>query len=168
MSGLRLAAVLATLVAGLGPARSQSADQQDHATTNQSWAAACTTMERAAPLDCSMEQRVINSRTGGLLARVQIRIPSDTRSPVMLVQLPLGVYLPAKLTMEVDGGYPETIEFQSCDQSGCYAGSPVSEALLAAMLVGQTLTLSVQNQSWVPASVPITLVGFAKAYGGIK
>ncbi len=148
------------------PAQAPSAPQQ--APPPDNWASGCTTSARGSPLDCSIVQRAIESRTGQLVAMVRIRIPPDAKNPVMLVQMPLGVYLPGKLSMNIDGADAGSIDFQTCDQAGCYAGTPISDAFLSTMMKGQTLNLTVQDQQHKPQTVPITLIGFGKAYGNIQ
>jgi invasion protein IalB len=86
----------------------------------------------------------------------------------MLVEMPLGVYLPGQITLSVDGAPAATIAFQTCDPDGCYAGTEVAASILNALLKGQTLDLQVKNQARQPTSVPISLAGFAKAYGAIQ
>lgn len=157
---------LAALSLGLGPALAQStsADAPPH----ENWASGCSAASRGAPLDCSIVQRVIDSKSGRLLAMVRIRVPGETQSPVMLIQMPLGVYLPAELSLGVDGAAQAKVAFQTCDQTGCYAGTPVSNGLLTAMLKGQSLSLTVQDRTHKDTSIPISLIGFAKAYSQIK
>lgn len=157
------------VVCGLAPAYAQSDNQADGQTPpSENWGSGCTASERSAPLDCSVFQRVIDSKTGRLITMVRIRVPGDTKSPVMLVQMPLGIYLPGQIELSVDGAAMTTIGFQTCDQNGCYAGMEVAANLLNAMLKGQTLDLKIQNQARQPSSVPISLTGFAKAYGQIR
>ncbi len=59
------------------------------------WATRCSSATRGAPLDCSIEQSAVLTKTGQLIVLVSIRIPAQPRSPVILVQIPLGVFLPA-------------------------------------------------------------------------
>src|SRR5665213_3803902 len=66
------------------------------------WATNCSAPMRAGPLDCSVVQRVVLQRTGQLLAMVSVRLPSDSRNPAMLVQTPLGLYLPAGVSLKID------------------------------------------------------------------
>lgn len=157
---------LVALSVGFTPALAQSADQAPAADNN--WASGCTASARSAPLDCSVAQQVVDANTGRLKAMLRIRVPGDTKAPVMLVQMPLGLYLPGQLTMSIDGAAATTIAFQTCDPAGCYAGTEVSAALLNAMLKGQTLSLQVQNQAHEASSVPIALAGLAKAYSQIQ
>ncbi len=160
------AVALVALSLQLAPAHAQSTDQAKPPPEN--WATGCTAAGRGQPLDCSIAQRAVDSRNGRVVAMVRIRVPADTKSPVMLVQMPLGIYLPAKLALSIDGTAVGSVEFQTCDQNGCYAGAPVSDSLLDAMLKGQSLSLTVENQAHQPSTVPITLIGFAKAYGSIQ
>ena len=51
-----------------------------------------------------MEQNAILTKTGQLVVLVNIRVPGDTRSPVALVQLPLGLNLQAGAKFQVDDG----------------------------------------------------------------
>jgi invasion protein IalB len=134
----------------------------------ESWATSCSASGRGDALDCAIEQRVIEGRTRQFLASMRIRIPSDTRAPVMLVQTPLGIYLPGKLVLSVDGKDVSALDFQSCNQNGCYAGAPVPAELLAGMVQGEKLSLTFQSGNRQPVAVPISLIGFAKAYDRIK
>ena len=86
----------------------------------------------------------------------------------MQVQMQLGVYLPGQIAMSIDGAPLTTIGFQTCDPNGCYAGMEVVASFLNAMLMGQTLDLEIQNQAREQSSVPISLAGFANAYGQIR
>jgi invasion protein IalB len=59
-----------------------------------SWVARCSRASRDAPLECAIEQTAILSKTGQLIVLVNIRVPSDTHTPVAMVQLPPGLNLP--------------------------------------------------------------------------
>ncbi len=50
------------------------------------WATRCSSATRGAPLDCSIEQSAVLTKTGQLIVLVSIRIPAQPRSPVILVQ----------------------------------------------------------------------------------
>lgn len=160
-----LAAGCFVLLLGARLACAQSAPQ---APEPQNWASECTAAARSDPLDCSVSQRLIDSSSGRLIAMVRIRVPSDTRVPVMLVQMPLGIYLPAGLTLSVDAAGPVKGEFQTCDLNGCYAGMPLADNLLKSMLKGQVLKLTVQDGAHKDVAVPFSLIGLGKAFDQIK
>ena len=58
------------------------------------WVVRCTSASRDAPLECAMEQTAVLTKTGQLIVLINIRVPSDTRAPVAVIQLPLGLNLP--------------------------------------------------------------------------
>ena len=68
------------------------------------WAVRCSSASREAPLECAMEQTAVLTKTGQLIVLVNIRVPSDTRVPVAMVQLPLGLNLPGGARFQVDDG----------------------------------------------------------------
>lgn len=134
----------------------------------QGWNARCTSASRAAPLECAMEQTAVLSKTGQLIVLVNIRVPADTRAPVALVQLPLGLHLQGGAKLQVDDGKATDLQIQTCENRGCYAGSPIAPDLLAALRTGKQLKVSFQNLNKENITIPIPLTDFAAAYDRIK
>ena len=132
------------------------------------WAARCTSLNREAPLECAMEQTAVLSKTGQLVVLVNIRVPSDTHTPTMLVQLPLGLNLPAGAKLQVDDGKVADVQIQTCEARGCFASTPVAPELLAAMRSGKQLKISVQNLGNETMTIPMPLGDFAASYDKIK
>jgi invasion protein IalB len=62
------------------PAAPAAQPQADTAPTG--WAARCTSASRDAPLECAIEQNAVLTKTGQLIALINIRVPADTRAPV--------------------------------------------------------------------------------------
>jgi invasion protein IalB len=132
------------------------------------WAARCSSASRDAPLECAVEQTAILQKTGQLIILVNIRVPSDTRMPVAMVQLPLGLNLPGGAKLQVDDGRTTDLQIQTCESRGCYAGTPVGPDLLAALKSGKQLKISFQNLSKETITIPLPLGDFAAAYDKIK
>jgi len=103
-----------------------------------------------------------------LIVLVNIRVPSDTHVPVALVQLPLGLNLPAGARLQVDEGKAVEMQIQTCENRGCYASTPITPALLAALKSGKQLKVSFQNLGKEVISIPMPLSDFAAAYDKIK
>ena len=99
---------------------------------------------------------------------VNIRVPSDTHAPVALVQLPLGLNLPAGAKLQVDDGKVVDLQVQTCEARGCYASTPIAPELLAALKSGKQLKVSFQNLAKETISIPMPLADFAAAYDKIK
>jgi invasion protein IalB len=132
------------------------------------WAARCNSASRDAPLECAIEQSAVLSKTGQLLVLVNVRVPSDTHTPVALVQLPLGLNLPNGARFEVDDGKPVDLQIQTCENRGCFASTPIAPDLLAALKSGKQLKVSFQTMAKETISVPLPLADFAAAYDKIK
>ena len=132
------------------------------------WAARCSSASRDTPLECAMEQTAVLSKTGQLIVLVNIRVPSDTHTPVALVQLPLGLNLPGGAKLQVDDGKTTDLQIQTCENRGCYAGTPISPELLAALRSGKQLKVLFQNLAKETITIPMPLADFAAAYDKIK
>jgi invasion protein IalB len=152
------------------PASTPPAAPQGEATPAASpgWAARCTSASRDAPLECAIEQTAILTKTGQLIVLVNIRVPSDTHTPVALVQLPLGLNLPVGAKLQVDDGKTVDLQIQTCENRGCYASTPLAPELLAALRSGKQLKVSFQNLGKETITIPMPLTDFATAYDRIK
>jgi invasion protein IalB len=132
------------------------------------WAARCTSASRETPLECAMEETAVLTKTGQLIVLVNVRVPSDTHAPIALVQLPLGLNLPAGAKLQVDDGKVVDLQIQTCENRGCYASGPIAPDLLAALKSGKELKVSFQNLAKETMSIPLPLADFAAAYEKIK
>jgi invasion protein IalB len=132
------------------------------------WAARCTSPSRDAPLECAIEQTAILTKTGQLVVLVNIRVPSDTPTPVALVQLPLGINLPAGAKFQVDDAKAVDLQIQTCENRGCYASTPLAPDVLAALRSGKQLKVLFQNLGKETITIPMPLTDFAAAYDKIK
>jgi invasion protein IalB len=128
------------------------------------WGSFCSGQGRSDKLACRIEQRVVLSNSGQLLTAVAIELPAEAaQDPTMTVQLPNGLFLPAGLRLGVDSVEVASLPFQTCDGSGCYAQTPVTVDLVAAMQRGTTLTVTFQDVRQVEIAVPVSLAGFSAA-----
>jgi invasion protein IalB len=132
------------------------------------WAARCTSASREAPLECAMEQTAVLSKTGQLVVLVNIRVPADTRVPVMLVQLPLGLNLPGGAKFQVDDSKTVDLQIQTCENRGCYASGTIAPEVLAALKAGKQIKISFQTMNKETITIPMPLTDFAPAYDKIK
>jgi invasion protein IalB len=132
------------------------------------WIARCSSASRGAPLECAIEQTAVLTKTGQLIVLVNIRVPADTRNPVALVQLPLGLNLPAGARLQVDEGKATDLPIQTCEARGCYANVPIAADMLAAMKSGKQMKVSFQNLAKETITIPMPLNDFASAFDKIK
>jgi invasion protein IalB len=132
------------------------------------WSSQCTAPSRDGPLDCVVEQRAVVTETGQLLILVTVRVPAETRKPVMTVRAPLSMLLPAGVTIDVDGQNPVRLDYQTCDNQGCYAFVQISDEMLQTMFKGLKLNVTIENHNKQDLTVPMSLVGFTGVYGGVR
>ncbi len=132
------------------------------------WIARCSSGSRSSSLECAIEQSAVLTKTGQLIVLVNIRVPAETRAPVALVQLPLGLNLPAGAKLQVDEGKASDVLIQTCEARGCYANLPVSPEMLATLKSGKQLKVSFQNLAKETITIPMPLADFAAAYDKIK
>jgi invasion protein IalB len=150
------------------PAPTAPAEAAPAAAAPPGWAARCTSASRDAPLECAIEQTAVLSKTGQLVVLVNIRVPSDTHAPILLVQLPLGLNLPAGAKLQVDDGKVTDLQIQTCENRGCYATIQLPPDVIAALRSGQQMKLSFQTMNKETIAVPMPLADFAAAYDKIK
>ncbi|CAN7242788.1 invasion associated locus B family protein [Bradyrhizobium sp. LjRoot220] len=132
------------------------------------WVARCQSPSRDAPLECAVEQTAVLTKTGQVIVLVNIRVAGDTRQPIAIIQLPLGLNLPAGAKLQVDDGKVSDLQIQTCEQRGCYANSPIPAEMLAAMKSGKQMKVSFQNMAKESITIPMPLADFAAAYDKIK
>ena len=142
--------------------------QADAAPAPPGWIARCTSLSRDAPLECAIEQTAVLTKTGQLIVLINIRVASDTRTPIAVIQLPLGLNLPVGAKLQVDDGKTADLQIQTCEQRGCYANTPIAADMLTAMKSGKQLKVSFQNLAKEVISIPMPLTDFAAAYDKIK
>jgi invasion protein IalB len=128
------------------------------------WAVNCSSAAKDKELQCRMSQTLVLKKGGQVLSKVTFQIPADTKKLEIVVQMPLGVYLPAGATFQVDESTPQQLNFRTCGRNGCYATSPVSPEVLDALRKGKQLTIGFQNLAEKPITLPLSLDGFAESY----
>ncbi len=132
------------------------------------WLTNCSSSGRGQPLECAMEQRAIARENGKLIGLISIRVPSQTKQPVSMIQLPLNLFLPAGVNVDVDGDMTQNQTFQTCNAQGCFVGFPISDTLLKQMHNGSKLNVTFQYLDKKPFTLPMSLEGFTEAYSRIK
>lgn len=131
------------------------------------WTTRCTSVKRAGPLNCSMEQRVILRSNGRQIAKMEIRVPSVGK-PALLIQLPLGLSMLGGIALQIDKNKPIKLAIQTCEASGCYAAIPVSPTLISTLKRGRKMSIAFQNNQKKDITIPIVLSGIGAAYDSIK
>ena len=131
------------------------------------WTVNC--LDNQGKLDCRAVQSAFDTRTGQRVLAVAVRVLPESKKPVLMVEVPLGVYLPAGASVQIGKDKAKVLPFKGCYQAGCVADYDITESEISAMTKGSDLKISVQNQAQKPAfDVTIPVTGFADAYAKVK
>jgi invasion protein IalB len=114
-------------------------------------------------LECRAVQAIFQRETRQLLASVVVRHQPNSKTPVMMIQLPLGLNLTEPILIKVDNGPVEKQPIQTCTNIGCFVGMPVNDKLLAAMRSGTELKLTLFDVNKKPVELGLPLLGFGLA-----
>jgi invasion protein IalB len=166
-----IASVLAICVFSSGPVTMAQTNQPEAQQAQQqkprpNWVVNCAQGQEG--LECRAGQSLFLKQTGQRFMSVAVVVAPDTKKPRLLLQLPLGVYLPAGVSLKIGKDEVKTLPFLSCDQAGCVAEYAVTDAELNSMVKGANLTVTAQNREKKPFSLEVLSEGFAEAYAKIK
>jgi invasion protein IalB len=132
------------------------------------WISRCVSESRKSPAECSAEETLAMASTGQAVASVIVRMRSDPREPMIIVRIPVGLYLPGGVNVQIDDGKSQSIPLQTCDVQGCYAESSLSSSSVSALKTGKRLSISFQNMSKNNVVLPFPLDNFADAFQKIQ
>src|SRR6185437_16808677 len=101
------------------------------------WISRCASATRHTVPQCFIKQTAVLTKTGQTVASVTVRVPPDDAKPLLMIQVPVGLYLPAGITIKIDDAAPKKLVVQTCDLKGCYAGEQVTAEMLRSLRSGK-------------------------------
>lgn len=111
---------------------------------------------------------MINRDDNKLVVQLVARTAADTKQPVLLFQLPLGISLTEPIQLKIDNGAVEKVPVQTCTADGCLASLPVKDLMLAALRGGTTLKITVSDANKRSIIIDVPLLGFGLPYDKAK
>ena len=97
-----------------------------------------------------------------------LQLSSKTRKPSLVFLLPLGIYLPAGVTIKFGDGEAKVKPIESCQPNGCVVNYPISDAEVAALEKGVGVGLIVRAVDNASYQFVLPGKGFKAAYAKIK
>lgn len=115
---------------------------------------------------CGMIQTVKNQQRQNIgLSVVIARLKRDEKEVVMMrVLVPLGVFLPAGIGLEIDDQAIGRIPFTSCPPRLCMAMAEVTPKMLEKLKKGKTADFIIYEVPGAGLSMKVSLKGFTAAY----
>jgi invasion protein IalB len=130
------------------------------------WAVNCATVQ--TELTCVASQSFFVKETGQRFMTVSVNPPRGDKKTTLVLQLPLGIYLPSGVSLQFGKAAAKTIPIISCDQNGCMAEYTATDAETKSMLGGESLLVAVQTRDQKPLSVNVPFAGFDTAYSKLR
>ncbi|MEM0900241.1 MAG: invasion associated locus B family protein [Pseudomonadota bacterium] len=128
------------------------------------WFKSCT---KQADNDICNVQNIRTAANGQLLTAINlIQVSGTVNRQLFQVAVPTGRVIPAGVSMRIDGGQPQKIDYAICLADRCIAEAPLTDALVASMKRGGEVVLTTLNFQQQPNPITFTLSGFTAAYDG--
>lgn len=151
---------------GTGPPEVALTDRQF-----KDWMVRCGRPDEQGPEVCEMQQQQIDNEDRTVMAVAVGQVPG-TSDLGLLILLPLGILLPAGVTMQIDGGAEIPLQVERCERQGCRIERILEPALLNQLKAGQQA--KVFFEAYDPEGqrqrlgVPISLLGFTAALNEVR
>ncbi|MFV2034663.1 MAG: invasion associated locus B family protein [Halocynthiibacter sp.] len=100
------------------------------------------------------------------LATAAVREIIGTEEKSILFRVPLQVRLKEGMLIRIDDGNVSRVEFQFCQDVGCWVVLPANDKLIGNFKKGKKAILQFSDMRGKTHQVEITLAGFTKAYKG--
>ncbi len=100
------------------------------------------------------------------LATAAVRDIADTNTKTILFRVPLQVNLKEGMLIRIDDGNVSRVEYQFCQDVGCWVVIPANEQLISNFIKGKKAVLQFSDMRGKTHQVEVTLAGFTKAYQG--
>ena len=167
MNARRLRALAFLVAAGLGvalPAASAATSQGAVRAKHGDWETRCETPPGASYEQCAVVLSVVDQDRPNLTLVVIVLNTADRKARLMRVVAPLGVLIPAGVSLRIDGEDVGRLSFLQCLANGCIAQLALDDKLLDKLKSGKTATLGVFQTPEQGVGVPASLAGFKEAY----
>ncbi len=148
--------------------KAQSQTPKESGNTLSKWITKCDAPKKKTAAHCTIQQTIIVTKTRQRLLSFTVKVPSDAPLPAMMIQLPMGLFLPDGIKVSIDEKNPLSLKVQTCNPEGCFAGSAISRDMLDSMIKGKRLNITFSNLAKKKINVPVDLEGFGKSYQKIR
>ena len=112
-------------------------------------------------------QNLIIANNGQLVTAVGlISLDGKVSRKILQVSVPTARLIAPGITMQVDGGKGQKIDYAVCLPDKCTAEIPVTDAMVASLKKGTDVTFTSINFRRAPNPIKISLDGFGAAFDG--
>ncbi|MGB0630281.1 MAG: invasion associated locus B family protein [Alphaproteobacteria bacterium] len=156
----------ALIAAAAATANAQTASPTDRKFGD--WAVACRQLKEDAPQRCVLFQNIILRQSGKRVLNVSIARPAPDKPYVAAVTAPLGILLPAGLTLQVDEKELVRFQLRLCNVNGCQGQFPVSDDIRQVFSDGKNGRVIFRQPNGRPLRVESSLNGFRDGFAELE
>ena len=117
---------------------------------------------------CQISQILNEKESNNPVMQVSVGYLPEQEQPVAAITLPLGIWLPPGLQLQVDDGKKGRVPVDTCVPGGCRAGVELDAEFLASMKQGNQLNVTFGGGNRQPLTIPVSLQGFSAALDALK
>jgi invasion protein IalB len=143
-----------------------SAGTSSHAKTApgkrfRDWTKECERVKDEKRARCYIFQTIaLNNSDQPILRAVIGHLTEDPKETVMMLTVPLGVYLPSGLEMEIPKFLkPQKEDYLSCDNNGCRVVIKVTPDMSTALRLGSKAKITIRDSGGQKMTIPLSLHG---------
>lgn len=129
-----------------------------------SWNINCSPSGTKTPSECTMQQEIIMKNSQLPVLQLTFAQLSEETPPHALLIVPLGIYLPGGVVIQIDNNPGKTFPVERCDPDGCHLFMSLTNPTLNQLFLGRLLTVSFFDSDRVKIKIPVDLEGFSDTY----
>ena len=144
-----------------------AAAQNPHGKIHDTWGVRCNT-PTGAPAACQIFQNIVVKDSRQPILNFAISFADDAKTAVGIFVMPLGIYLPPGLTLQVDDGQIYEMAIEICGLKGCRVRFGFDENLMNLFKRGKAARITFSGGDQKPIRIPVSLKGFTAALNDLK
>ena len=144
-----------------------AAAQNPHGNIHDTWRVRCNT-PTGAPAACQIFQNLVVKESGRQILNFALGFADDTKTVVGIIVIPLGVYLPPGLTLQVDNGQVYKMAIEICGPKGCRVRFSFDDNLLNLFQRSSAAKVTFSGSDQKPISISVSLKGFTSALKDVQ
>lgn len=117
--------------------------------------------------DVCVVQNVVLAQNGQMITAVGlINVSGKVNRKLLQVSVPTARLIPPGVTMQIDGGKGQKLDYAVCLPDKCTAEIPLTDAMVNSLKKGTEVVFTSINFRRSPNPIKIALTGFTAAYDG--
>ncbi|MDN5937562.1 MAG: invasion associated locus B family protein [Salinisphaera sp.] len=133
-----------------------------------SWAVRCSTAQGSPSSRCHLFQNLIQKQAKKRVLRISVGYGQESGKPLIILDLPLGIWLPSGAQLQIDNHEPQRMPIQRCTLGGCRASANLDMDMIRRLQKGEQLTVTVYSGERQKVVLPVPLDGFGAGFRALS